>query len=54
MAEKPLQRKKVKIFKLRNRTGYAALYQNNLTEGKTPDIAFYRMTKAAKRRAKRK
>jgi hypothetical protein len=50
--EKKLERKKVTIFKIRNRSGYAAMYQNNLTEGKSPDEAFYRMTKAARRRAK--
>ena len=51
--EKKLDRKKVNIFKLRNRSGYAALYQNNLTEGRTADEAFARMVKAAKRKAKR-
>ncbi|MFH1825852.1 MAG: hypothetical protein ABH823_00990 [bacterium] len=44
----------MKIFKTRNRAGYAALYQNNLTEGRTPDQAFARMQKAAKRKPKRK
>jgi hypothetical protein len=50
--EKGLSRKKVNIFKIRNRSGYAAIYKNNLTEGKSPDEAFYRMTKAVKRRSK--
>ncbi|MDD5594506.1 MAG: hypothetical protein PHG97_07190 [Candidatus Margulisbacteria bacterium] len=49
-----LNRKKVKIFKIRNRSGYAAIYQNNITEGRTADQAFFRMAKAAKRRPKRK
>ncbi|MBU0671686.1 MAG: hypothetical protein KJ732_01515 [Candidatus Margulisbacteria bacterium] len=48
-----LKRSKVQIFKMRNRTGYAALYQNNITEGRTADQAFERMLKAAKRKAKK-
>ena len=51
--EKKLDRKKVTIFKIRNRSGYAALYKGNLTEGRSPDEAFFRMTKAARRKAKR-
>ncbi len=51
--EKKLERKNVTIFKIRNRSGYAAIFKGNLTEGKSPDEAFYRMTKAAKRNAKR-
>jgi hypothetical protein len=51
---KTLQRSQVKIFKIRNRSGYAALYQNNLTEGRSADEAFARMVKAAKRNPKRK
>ena len=47
-----LPREKVQIFKLRNRSGYAALYKNNLTEGKTADQAYARMLKAANRRPK--
>ena len=53
MAEKELSRKKVKIFKIRNRTGYAALYKYNLTEGKTPGMAYDRMLKAVKRKLKK-
>ena len=52
MAGKPLRKLragKVKIFKLKNRRGYAALCMNNLTEGSTPVQAFYRMAKAVKR-----
>ena len=44
-----LSKKKVKIFKIKNRKGYAALYANNLTEGKTAEQAFSRMAKAARR-----
>jgi len=47
-----LDRKRVKIFKIRNRKGYAALYSNNLTEGRTPDQAYARMTKAVRRKSK--
>ncbi len=53
MAKKELSRKQVKLFKIRNRSGYAAIYQNNITEGRTADQAFARMVKAAKRRPKR-
>ena len=51
--DKELDRKKVNIFKIRNRSGYAALYQNNLTEGRSADEAFDRMVKAAKRKVKK-
>jgi hypothetical protein len=40
---------RVAIFKIRNRRGYAAVCMNNLTEGRTPVQAFYRMVKAVKR-----
>ena len=40
---------KVKIFKIKNRRGYAALSLNNLTEGRSPVEAFNRMAKAVKR-----
>ncbi|MFA4906055.1 MAG: hypothetical protein WC645_06095 [Candidatus Margulisiibacteriota bacterium] len=49
-----LNRSKVKIFKLRNRSGYAALYKNNLTEGPTPGQAYDRMLKAIKRKPKKR
>jgi len=49
-----LSRKDVKIFKIKNRKGYAALYGGHLTEGKTPQQAFDRMAKAIRRRLKRK
>jgi len=39
---------KVRIFKLRNRRGYAAVCMNNLTEGVSPVQAFARMAKAMK------
>lgn len=49
---KELSRSEVKIFKIRNRSGYAAIYQNNITEGRTLDQAFARMVKAARRKPK--
>lgn len=44
-----LSPKTVKIFKIKNRKGYAAICKNNLTEGKTPFEAYERMRKAVKR-----
>ncbi len=44
---------KVEIFKIRNRTGYAALYQNNLTEGRSAKEAYDRMVKAVRRKVKK-
>lgn len=41
--------RKVKIFKIKNRNGYAALCTNHLTEGKTLIQAYSRMGKALKR-----
>ncbi|MDD5747428.1 MAG: hypothetical protein PHO30_09240 [Candidatus Omnitrophica bacterium] len=40
---------KVKIFKIANRRGYAALCHNNLTEGATAFQAYQRMGKAVRR-----
>ena len=40
---------KVKIFRIANRKGYAAVCMNNLTEGRTPYQAYDRMEKALKR-----
>ena len=45
-----LKKSKMKLFKIRNRKGYGALYNNNLTEGKTADMAFARMAKAVRRK----
>jgi len=44
-----LSSSKVKIFKIKNRRGYAAICLNNLTEGNSPVQAFFRMSKAVKR-----
>ena len=52
MAKKPLRKispMKVRIFKIANRRGYAALALNNLTEGATANQAYGRMIKALKR-----
>jgi hypothetical protein len=43
----------VKIFKIKNRRGYAALCAGRLTEGKTPEEARARMEKALKRKNKK-
>jgi hypothetical protein len=45
--------KGVKIFKIRNRKGYAAVCCDNLTEGTTAHQAFERMVKAVRRKAKK-
>lgn len=41
--------RKIKIFKIKNRRGYAALCLNHLTEGKTLFETYERMTKALRR-----
>ncbi len=51
-SKKPLQKFKgsnVRIFKITNRVGYAAIAENNLTEGASPAEAYDRMIKALKR-----
>jgi hypothetical protein len=45
---------KIKIFKITNRKGYAAICLNNLTEGKTAQQAKERMIKALRRKKKHK
>jgi hypothetical protein len=44
---------KIKVFKIRNRKGYAAICCNNITEGNTPAAARERMEKALKRKPKK-
>jgi len=39
----------VKIFKIKNRRGYAAVCRDNLTEGATREQALERMAKAVRR-----
>lgn len=46
---KPLASGRVKIFKIANRRGYAAVCMSNLTEGNSPAQAFERMAKAVRR-----
>lgn len=41
--------RKVKIFKIKNRRGYAAIYANHLTEGTTLPQVYERMQKALRR-----
>ena len=51
MAKKNLRKlvsSKVKVFKIKNRRGYAAIALSNLTEGRSPVEAFNRMAKAVK------
>jgi len=43
----------VKIFKIKNRTGYAAICADHLTEGNTPNAAYDRMVKAVARTQRR-
>ena len=40
---------KVEIFKIRNRSGYAAICAEHLTEGATVQEAYARMVKALRR-----
>jgi len=44
-----LNSSRVKMFKIKNRRGYAAACMNHLTEGRTPYQAYLRMKKALKR-----
>lgn len=41
--------KKIKIFKIANRKGYAAICKNYLTEGRIISESYQRMAKALKR-----
>ncbi|MFH1995914.1 MAG: hypothetical protein ABIJ27_02825 [Candidatus Omnitrophota bacterium] len=43
-----------KVFKIKNRAGYAAIYNGHLTEGRTGKQACARMAKALKRKKKRR
>ncbi len=46
---KKISKSLVRIFKIKNRKGYASLCKDNLTEGSTPLQAYERMQKAVKR-----
>ena len=43
----------VRIFKIKNRKGYAAFCSDHLTEGRTSQQAFDRMVKAVRRSSKK-
>jgi hypothetical protein len=45
---------KITVFKIANRSGYAAVCQDHLTEGKSKQEALDRMAKALKRTLKKK
>ncbi|MBF0504984.1 MAG: hypothetical protein HQL14_07775 [Candidatus Omnitrophica bacterium] len=49
-----MQKNKTDVFKIKNRSGYAAICQDHLTEGKTRQEALDRMAKALKRTLKKK
>jgi len=44
-----VKRQDIRIFKVKNRRGYAAVYADHLTEGDTEQEALDRMQKALKR-----
>jgi hypothetical protein len=48
-----LGKKSVKLFKIKNRRGFAAVCLDHLTEGQTRKQALDRMEKALKRKRKR-
>ena len=43
----------VKIFKMKNRRGYAAICGNNLTEGRSVQQTYDRMVKAVRRTSRK-
>jgi hypothetical protein len=43
---------KINVFKIKNRKGYAAIFRQHLTEGKTPAETKERMEKALRRKKK--
>ena len=45
---------RITIFKIKNRSGFAAISNGHLTEGKSKEEALARMTKALKRTSKKK
>jgi len=49
-----MAQKKITVFKIKNRSGFAAICSEHLTEGKSKEQALARMNKALKRTAKRK
>ena len=49
-----IDNREVKVFKIRNRRGYAAVCRDHLTEGSTAAQALDRMNKALRRTDRRK
>ena len=49
-----MAQKKITVFKIKNRSGYAAICTEHLTEGRSKAEALARMTKALKRTLKSK
>lgn len=47
-------KKTVKVFKIKNRSGYAAICENHLTEGRSTAQACDRMAKALRRTNRKK
>ena len=45
---------KISVFKIKNRSGFAAICKEHLTEGRSKEQALARMEKALKRTAKKK
>ena len=48
-----MDKKKVVVFKIKNRSGYAAICQDHLTEGQSQEEALDRLDKALKRTARK-
>ncbi len=46
---RPISKRQVSVFKIKNRRGYAAICRKNLTEGRSIPQALERMAKALKR-----
>ncbi|MDD4907976.1 MAG: hypothetical protein PHJ00_02835 [Candidatus Omnitrophica bacterium] len=44
----------VKLFKIKNRKGYAAVCSGHLTEGRTAEQAYERMVKALRRTTRKR
>ena len=49
-----MAQKKMTVFKIKNRSGYAAICSDHLTEGRSKEEAKARMLKALKRTQKKK
>jgi hypothetical protein len=45
---------KITVFKIKNRSGYAAISNGHLTEGRSKEQALARMAKALKRTSRKK